>query len=190
VNFQDLWGLESWDGINPALKDAVDEFYDVTYEWPVDDGRITTVYGPTTPVLTPDGPSNKNHNGIDIAPSIPGTTGQDVKASAKGKVTSVETDNESGYGTTVTISHPDGNTSRYSHLDSTTVEVGQNVGQSDVVGTLGNTGKSQKAHLDFRVTDENGNYIDPLTLLPERPETITVEEKWVTTKEDGTLCNK
>src|SRR5574344_2168304 len=53
VNFLDAWGLESWDGINPALKDAVDEFYDVTYEWPVDDGRITTVYGPTTPVLTP-----------------------------------------------------------------------------------------------------------------------------------------
>ncbi len=183
VNFVDLWGLVMVHCLDSGAPT-------VSFTWPLKEGRITTVYGPTTPADTNQGKSNPLHQGIDVAPVMPGQTGQDIFASAKGVVVSVETNNKNGYGTTITIEHLNGYVSRYSHLESTTVETGDEVTPNTIIGTLGNTGKSGGAHLDFRVTDWNGNYVDPLALLQERPSSITVEEKYITINKDCSLCNK
>ena len=179
----DLWGLVMVHCLDSGAPT-------VSFTWPLKEGRITTVYGPTTPADTNQGKSNPLHQGIDVAPVMPGQTGQDIFASAKGVVVSVETNNKNGYGTTITIEHLNGYVSRYSHLESTTVETGDEVTPNTIIGTLGNTGKSGGAHLDFRVTDWNGNYVDPLALLQERPSSITVEEKYITINKDCSLCNK
>jgi murein DD-endopeptidase MepM/ murein hydrolase activator NlpD len=167
----DLWGL-------------------IPYSWPTDSGRITTVFGPTTPAQTPQGLSSDNHKGIDIAPTIPGSVGQNTNTIATGVVVSTTISN-TGYGNTVVIVHPDGKTSRYAHLDAINVGPGRRVEQGDKIGTLGNTGKSTNAHLHLEITGPTGNYVDPLSLLPERPESITLEDAFV--KEDtktGKLKNR
>jgi hypothetical protein len=46
-------------------------------------------------------------------------------------------------------------------------------------------------HLDFRVYDVNGNPLDPITVLPKRPDSITIDKRFVI--EDpctGALRNK
>jgi RHS repeat-associated protein len=171
VNYIDLWGL-------------------IPYSWPMDSGRITTVFGPTKPAETSQGLSSDNHIGIDIAPTTPGTTGQDINSIAAGIVVRTTT-STTGHGNNVIIVHPDGKTSRYAHLDTINVKPGQQVERGDKLGTLGNTGKSSGAHLHLDITGPAGNYVDPLSLLPERPKTITVEEAFV--EEDtktGKLKNK
>lgn len=65
-------------------------------------------------------------------------------------------------GNAVVIDHPDGSTSKYFHLadNSIKVSVGQNIVPGQVIGTVGNTGRSTGTHLHFEIW-KNGQPIDP-----------------------------
>ncbi len=56
---------------------------------------------------------------------------------------------------------------RYGHLRSIRVKKGQQVAQGQVVGTLGNTGKSTGPHLHYEV-HLGTSVIDPLRFLNVR----------------------
>lgn len=59
-----------------------------------------------------------------------------------------------GYGKFVLIEHPNGTKTRYAHLDSVSVEIGEYVSQKQQVGTMGNTGNVHGptgCHLHFEV---------------------------------------
>lgn len=93
------------------------------------------------------------HKGIDIG--WKGTLGykQEVWAWKSGKV--VDSNYRSDSGNYVVVEHDhDGyrQWSRYLHLDSRNVKIGDEVKQGDVVGIRGNTGKSTGAHLHFQIT--------------------------------------
>ncbi len=86
------------------------------------------------------------HNGIDF-----GMAYEMVLATAEGTVTVAEWDVPGchgspdprfgcGYGLYVDIAHENGYTTRYGHLSSIAVEVGDNVGRGQVIGSSGNTG--------------------------------------------------
>ncbi|MFH1246333.1 MAG: peptidoglycan DD-metalloendopeptidase family protein [Candidatus Liptonbacteria bacterium] len=93
-----------------------------------------------------------SHNGIDIA-NICGTP---IVAAADGLVvpdsTCIPDDNwDGGYGTCLTLEHPNGTRTRYAHLSKVSVEIGDYVKQGETIGLMGKTGEATGCHLHFEV---------------------------------------
>lgn len=114
-------------------------------------GPITCKYG-TKDELHPSG-----HYAIDYG--VP--TGTPVKAAAAGTVVAVGSGSGSrSYGNNIEISHVDGFSTLYAHLNSSNVRIGQKVAQGEVVAQSGNTGFSSGPHLHFELK-KNGAKVDP-----------------------------
>lgn len=75
--------------------------------------------------------------------------GRVVLASASGTVTTVA--EASGYGNYIVISHPNGWSTLYAHLQNGSIEVseGQRVYSTTVIGKVGATGRVSAAHLHY-----------------------------------------
>lgn len=87
------------------------------------------------------------HSGMDLLAA----KGTPVQAISEGRVVFA---NEQGtYGRLVIINHSGGLQSRYAHLDTIKVSVGQQVKKGDLVGTVGTTGEptTSQPHLHFEV---------------------------------------
>ena len=95
------------------------------------------------------------HKGVDIA----APAGTPVVAALPGKV--ISAGNEGGYGKTVLVEHDNGLRTRYGHLASINVRVGDKVTSEDMLGTVGSTGRATGAHLHFEVT-RMGQPVNPL----------------------------
>ena len=89
--------------------------------------------------------TSRFHEGLDFAADI----GTPVYATANGRV--VKAGWESGYGNMVEIDHGYDYVTRYAHLSKFSVKPGDTVGRGDVVGAVGNTGKSTGPHLHYEV---------------------------------------
>lgn len=88
------------------------------------------------------------HNGVDIA-ATPGTP---VIASANGRVIAARVGGyNGGYGNMVIIAHDNGVQTVYAHLREVSVTQGESVVQGQVIGGVGNTGRSTGPHLHFEV---------------------------------------
>ena len=94
------------------------------------------------------------HRGVDIA--VP--TGTNVNAGHDGTVTEAAYD--SSYGNYVVITK-DGYTTKYAHMDTLNVSVGQTVKKGDLIGKSGNTGSSTGSHLHIECLHD-GEYYNPL----------------------------
>jgi len=95
------------------------------------------------------------HKGIDI--SAP--TGTPIMAPAAGTITFAKW--FSTYGKTVEITHGNGLKTRFAHMSSIDVEVGDTVKRGDPVGKVGNTGRSVAPHLHYEV-HKNGRPVNPM----------------------------
>lgn len=102
------------------------------------------------------------HQGVDIAAA----PGQAVRATADGLV--VRAGNLGGLGRAVVVAHGFGTTTRYGHLARLAVAPGQEVRRGDVVGYVGNTGRSTGYHLHYEV-HVDGRPVDPTSYLLEDP---------------------
>lgn len=89
--------------------------------------------------------TSRFHEGLDFASDI----GTPVYATARGRVAKAWW--ESGYGNMVEIDHGYDYVTRYAHLSRIDVKAGDTVGRGDVVGAVGNTGKSTGPHLHYEV---------------------------------------
>jgi len=98
------------------------------------------------------------HTGIDLR----GDTGEPVRATATGKVTIAG--RQGGYGNMVEISHGNGLATRFGHLSSIGVKVGQVVRIGEIIGNIGSTGFSTGPHLHYE-TRVNGQPVDPQKFL-------------------------
>lgn len=99
------------------------------------------------------------HYGVDIvAPH-----GSPVRAARSGRVIESRADFKRGWGWTVVIEHPDGWITRYAHLSANLIRAGEPVAQGQVIGRVGNTGRSTGTHLHFG-TYLRWNPKDPLSL--------------------------
>ncbi len=75
--------------------------------------------------------------------------GDTVVAAASGMITRVANTGSTSYGRWIEIAHSGGRRTRYAHLSSQTVTVGQAVQRGQKIGTVGNTGGSTGAHLHY-----------------------------------------
>lgn len=114
-------------------------------------GRVSSPYGWRSDPFTSHA---KFHGGIDLAARY----GTAVPAAAAGTV--VSAGEQGGYGLTVVVRHENGFQSRYAHLASLDVQVGDGVAQGQQVGRVGSTGRSTGPHLHFEVT-QAGRRVDP-----------------------------
>jgi len=109
--------------------------------WPVR-GYLSSRFGNRTDPFTgaPD-----FHPGIDI--STP--RGTKIHAPAAGLVVSVG--ERGGYGKSIIVDHGFGVMTRYAHMDGYNVKAGQRVKRGDLLGFVGNTGRSVAPHLHYEV---------------------------------------
>jgi murein DD-endopeptidase MepM/ murein hydrolase activator NlpD len=105
------------------------------------------------------------HAGLDFR----GPIGSPIHAAAQGKVTFVGT--KTGYGKVVEISHGNGMLTRYAHMSAWSARVGQSVGAGDVIGRIGNTGRSTGPHLHFEVRI-HGRAVNPRPFLETAPHVL------------------
>lgn len=130
------------------------------FDWPVWEARMTRGY-------LPRGTKKRRrpHRGIDLA----APRGSAVMASQDGIVIYTGSGFK-GYGKMIMVESTDkrdgGNwATLYGHLDKILVYEGKKIKQGEVIGALGNTGRSSGPHLHFEIRRLNGP-IDPLPLLP------------------------
>ena len=120
------------------------------------DGVLTGVYGSQRFY---NGHAGRPHYGIDIA----SPAGSPVIAPASGIVT-LANDNMYYEGGLIFIDHGQGLTSAFLHLSEIYVREGDVVEKADMIGSVGSSGRSTGAHLDWRVKWRN-RFIDPLSLI-------------------------
>ena len=96
------------------------------------------------------------HKGIAFA-AKKGTT---VYSTANGTITKVKY-SKRGYGNEVIITHSNGYSTRYAHLDDIFVKEGQRVSTQSYIATVGTTGLSTGDHLHYEIL-YNKRSIDPM----------------------------
>lgn len=127
----DTWNLDLFTA-NPA-----------SWHYPLDKAHVISGYG-----------GGRNHAGVDIK-NGPGTN---VYAAFDGKV--VQSGTFSGYGKCITIQHPNGLETRYSHNSKNFVVVGDQVKAGQVIGIVGRTGRATTEHVHLE-TRYKGRAFDP-----------------------------
>ena len=116
---------------------------------------VTSVYGERNVRDNPK--ASKFHKGIDIR----GRLGAPVYAAKAGKVSG--SNQSSG---TIAITHGDGTQTRYLHLNTRLVDVGQDVAQGQLIGYVGKIGADGTSnnrmgpHLHFEIL-KKGEHLDP-----------------------------
>lgn len=92
-------------------------------------------------------------NAVDLAAPI----GTPIYAAASGVVVFAKVGWNGAYGNMITIQHPNGTKTLYSHLSKISTKVGAKVSQGEMIGSVGNTGRVRAAkggngaHLHFEV---------------------------------------
>jgi murein DD-endopeptidase MepM/ murein hydrolase activator NlpD len=96
------------------------------------------------------------HGGLDCTAAI----GTPIYATADGTIKEAGY-NTGGFGNHVVINHGYGYQTLYGHMSRIAVRDGQSVKRGQVIGYVGNSGKSTGAHLHYEVI-KNGTHLDPV----------------------------
>jgi murein DD-endopeptidase MepM/ murein hydrolase activator NlpD len=113
--------------------------------WPVE-GRVTSSFGERQDPFNGEGAF---HAGIDIS----ATVGTVVRASGDGVIDTAAMEN--GYGREVVIDHGHGVHSVYGHLSGMIVIAGQHVARGQIIGYVGQSGRSTGPHLHYEIRINN-----------------------------------
>ncbi len=164
--------------VNAQFSKPVEKFpAEERYLYPVYPGQPGSLAGTMGELRT-----THFHSGIDIRTN--NVIGWPVLASKSGYISRVSV-NSSGYGNVIYITHPDGNTTLYAHLDKFLGDLGRHildeqyrmkaseidlffhkdqfaVTRGDTVALSGNTGSSGGPHLHFEIRDPDNFALNPL----------------------------
>jgi len=124
--------------------------------WPTVGGWISSRFGQR---IDPFTGSSAYHYGVDIANHY----GAPVRVASRGVVTFADKMEDFGY--VVDVEHGYGYKTRYAHMSSLTVKVGDVVDVNQELGRIGSTGHSTGPHLHYEVS-RYGKLINPGTFLP------------------------
>ncbi len=133
--------------------------------WPIE-GRVTSSFGEREDPFNGEGAF---HQGIDISAPV----GTPVHAPASGIILSAGFGN--GYGREVVIDHGHGVHTVYGHLSGFSVVPGQQVTRGDVIGYVGDSGRSTGAHLHYEVR-LNDQPVNPHKYLRETMADLTATD--------------
>lgn len=115
---------------------------------------LSSLFGSRTDPVT--GAKGAMHNGMDI----PAPIGTPVVAADNG-IVDIAVKNHAKAGNYVVINHENGLKTRYLHMNKLLVRQGQMVKRGQVIGQVGNTGKSTGPHMHTEVL-VNDKPVDPL----------------------------
>jgi len=116
-------------------------------------GWITSGFGKR---ISPFTGNFSMHRGIDIA----ARHGTEIVAPANGMVSYVGFD--SGLGKVIKVNHGFGMKTVFGHMSKTEVKIGQKVKRGEVIGYIGNTGRSTGPHLHYSI------YVNNVPVNPKR----------------------
>ena len=119
-------------------------------------GRYASAFGPRIHPVT--GEVGKMHQGVDIA----NDRWTPIYASADGVVEVAQF--SSTFGNFVTLNHGNGISTRYGHMQMYLVQPGQFVHRYQIIGYMGNTGRSVGPHLHYEVWVHNSP-VNPLAYM-------------------------
>lgn len=105
------------------------------------------------------------HAGLDFK----GPVGAPIYAAAEGTVSFAGV--KQGYGYCIEVDHGNGLMTRYAHMSRFTARAGQVVKAGDVIGAIGNTGRSTGPHLHFEVRI-NDRPVNPRPFLEAAPHVL------------------
>jgi len=134
--------------------------------WPTNNGRITSGYGIRPAVFgvyVSRGRliTHTFHAGVDIGANI----GEPVYATADGTVIFARF--EGAWGGKIEIKHGEKYITIYAHLSKILVSEGDEVKRGQVIGEVGDTGKTTGAHLHYEVKLHGVN-VDPIRYVPAK----------------------
>lgn len=147
------------DAIVVAGKFPLDQMPHTMMKKPVAEGRLTSGFGYR---LNPKGLRiPKRHKGIDYA----APRGTAIYAAEKGVVEKIYV--SKSYGNYIRIEHENDFFTSYAHMNAFAegLEVGTPVTRGQIIGQVGDTGKSSGPHLHFELKHA-GKFINPLFKMP------------------------
>ncbi len=148
---------------NPTTKPSAGGSFNTkdSWAWPIGNRwcYISSKFGYRDPSISGWG----FHGGIDLAGGNGALHGAPVYATRAGRVITAVTSN-TGYGIYVLIDHGDGYSSLYAHMSVRYVSTGDTVAKGQMIGRVGDSGNSTKAHLHFEIR-YYGEKKDPLNYV-------------------------
>ncbi|HEV2133643.1 MAG TPA: M23 family metallopeptidase [Terracidiphilus sp.] len=129
------------DGLTPGFTGDWTTLADSPSLWPVE-GEVTSSFGEREDPIRDEG---EFHTGIDIAAGY----GTAIHAAAAGLVTGADMGH--GYGRTVELNNGHDIMTVYAHLSAVAVVAGQHVSRGQVIGYLGDSGRTTGPNLHYEV---------------------------------------
>jgi murein DD-endopeptidase MepM/ murein hydrolase activator NlpD len=165
-----FWQSESYDEVAKLVHNKEEKLQSLPAIQPVANAnlkrmasgygwRIDPVYGVT-----------KFHAGMDFA----APTGTEIYATGKGRVVKVDY-TTGGYGNRIIVDHGYGYQTLYAHMSAFAVKQGETVQRGQVIGYVGNTGKSVGPHLHYEV-HKNGEKVNPVYFYYQDLDDTSFEE--------------
>ncbi len=128
------------------------------FAWPVEHGEISSGFGIRNGTM---------HDGVDIAAPV----GTPVHAAESGAV--IYSGRLRGYGNVIIVRHDDHYVTVYGHNSSNLVRDGDSVTRGQVIGNIGESGRTTGANLHFEVRRDNVAR-NPLAYLPRPDQTAGI----------------
>lgn len=138
--------INSFDSLRSIAAQHKDRLLHMPSIQPISSEYMKTMASGYGPRIDPVYGTGKFHEGMDFSAD----TGIPVYATADGEVVDAGW-NPGGYGNKIDISHGYGYLTRYAHLSKIMVVPGQEIKRGDLIGLVGNTGKSTGPHLHYEV---------------------------------------
>jgi len=151
-------GYTSYGAIDNYGADYSSERPSRIFAWPVYHGEISSGFGIRNGTM---------HDGVDIAAPI----GTPVHAAESGSV--IYAGRLRGYGNVIIVRHDDHYVTVYGHNSANLVREGDSVARGQVIGTIGDSGRTTGANLHFEVRRDN-TARNPLAYLPRPDETAGI----------------
>lgn len=164
INWNDTWegwvfgGFVTKEKGQLVLSDDISKYFQI----PVDNERyVSSSFGTRIDPVT--GKQGAFHSGIDL----PAPIGTPIKAVSDGVVWRTIT-TSGGYGVLTILSHKNNIYTYYAHQNTRKVKEGDRVSPGEVIGEVGNSGKSTGPHLHFEVRKgPSQEALDPDAFLPK-----------------------
>lgn len=139
--------------------DVTDETNPPIYIMPIE-GTILKHFSPDTLIYSATYNDMRIHTGVDISPTVANV----VVSAFSGTV--IDVDENTNFGTVITIDHGDGVMLSYCGLKNVTVKNGDIVDSEEILGEIGTVlnESADKPHLHLELMI-NGEYADPLSLF-------------------------